>query len=175
MARKVIYSMASSADGFIARPDRSVDFLHRPRPKHMYGMREFYGSIDTCLMGRKTYDFAVGHGMRDAYPGKKNFVFSRTLKKVASSKVSLVHEHPAAVVRRLRAEKGKHIWVVSGSVAGALLDESELDEIIVNIIPVYIGEGVPLFAARHRSVPLRLVATKKFFDGVVMLHYRVKR
>ena len=153
MPRKVIYSMASSADGFIARPDGSVDFLDRPRPKHMYGMREFYGS----------------------YPGKKNFVFSRTLKKVASSMVSLVHEHPAAVVRRLRAEKGKHIWVVSGSVAGALLDESELDEIIVNIIPVYIGEGVPLFAARHRSVPLRLVATKKFFDGVVMLHYRVKR
>ena len=156
MPRKVIYSMASSADGFIARPDGSVDFLDRPRPKHMYGMRKFYRSIDTCLMGRKTYAFAAAHGMRDAYPGKKNFVFSRTLKKVASPNVILVHDDPTAIVRKLRAEKGKHIWVV-------------------NIIPVYIGEGVPFFAARHRSVPLRLVATKNFSDGVMMLHYRVKR
>ena len=175
MPRKVIYSLASSADGFIARPDGSVVFLDRPLPRHMYGMTEFYRSIDTCLLGRKTYDFAVAHGMRDAYPGKKNFVFSRTLKKLASPKVSLVHKNPAAIIRKLRGEKGKHIWIVSGSIAGALLDENELDEVIVNIIPVYIGEGVPLFAPRHRSVPLTLVATKKFSDGVVMLHYRVKR
>jgi len=81
--RKIILYIATSTDGFIARPDGSVDWLDRPRPNGNYGMGAFYRSIDTCVLGRKTYDLSVSFGMRHGYAGKKNYVFSRTLKKAA--------------------------------------------------------------------------------------------
>src|SRR5262250_1878222 len=102
--RKFIVYVATSADGFIARTDGSVDWLDRPRPKGNYGMGTFYRSIDACVMGRKTYEQSVKFGMADGYSGKKNYVLSRTLKKAASSKVSVIHDNVAAFAERLRAE-----------------------------------------------------------------------
>jgi len=79
--RKFIVYVATSADGFIARRDGSVEWLDRPHPKGDYGMPEFYRSIDTCIPGRKTYDLTVRFGMAGGYAKKKNYVFSRTLSK----------------------------------------------------------------------------------------------
>lgn len=175
MARKIIYYVAVSADGFIARPDGAVDWLDRPQPKGNYGMGKFYKSVDTCFLGRKTYDLAVAHGMKDAYPGKRNCVFSRTLKRAASAKVELVEGDIQSFARRLRAEKGKDIWLVGGGeLASAFLDAGELDELVLHIIPVLLGEGIALVAPRHRNLPLRLLRTQKFTDGVVLLHYAVQ-
>lgn len=107
--RKFIVYVAVSADGFIARPDGSVDWLDRPRPKGNYGMGAFYRSIDTCVLGRKTYDLSVSFGMAEGYTGKKNYVFSRTLSKTASPKVSIVSEDLPVFAERLRLEKGRDI------------------------------------------------------------------
>jgi dihydrofolate reductase len=90
--RKFIVCVASSADGFIARRDGSVDWLDRPQPKGNYGMGAFYRSVDACVMGRKTYEHAVKFGMADRYSGKKNYVLSRTLNKAVSPKVSIVKD-----------------------------------------------------------------------------------
>src|SRR5512141_1000172 len=126
MARKIIYYVAVSADGFIARPDGAVDWLDRPQPKGNYGMGKFYQSVDTCLLGAKTYQFAAAHGMKDAYPGKKNYVFSRTLKAPGSARVEVVAEDPKRFAGRLRAEKGKHIWLVGGAeLAASFFDAGE--------------------------------------------------
>jgi dihydrofolate reductase len=174
--RKIIVYVATSADGFIARPDGSVDWLDRPRPKGNYGMTAFYRSIDTCVLGRKTYDLAVSFGMREGYAGKRNYVFSRRLKKAASPKVSIVNEGVTEFAERLRAEKGKDIWLVGGAeLVGAFLDSEQVDEFIIHVIPRMIGEGIPLVAARHRDVPLRLLTSKMFPDGVVRLHYAVRK
>lgn len=176
MARKIIYYVAVSADGFIARPDGAVDWLDRPRPKGNYGMGKFYKSVDTCLLGRTTYEFAVAHGMKDPCPGKKSYVFSRKLKKAASPEVELVRGDIRSFARRLRAERGKDIWLMGGGeLASAFLDAGELDELVLHIIPVLIGEGIALVAPRHRTQPLRLLRTQKFPDGVVLLHYSVQR
>jgi|SRR5215475_6249033 len=173
-SRKIIFHGATSVDGFIGRLDGSVDWLDRPRPKGNYGMNEFYRSIDTCILGRKTYDFAVSHGMPEVYPGKKNYVFSRTLKKAASPKVIITSEDVASFAKRLRGEKGKNIWLVGGAeINAAFLDCGELDEFIIDVVPKMIGEGIPLIAPRHRHLPLKLLSGKKFPDGVVELHYRV--
>ena len=172
--RKFIVYVATSADGFIARRDGSVDWLDRPRPKGNYGMGAFYRSIDTCIMGRKTYDLSVKFGMADGYAGKKNFVFSRTLLKSASPKVTMVNEDVRVFAERLRSEKGKHIWLVGGGeLVAAFLDFGQVDEFIIHVIPKMIGEGIPLVAPRHRDLSLRLLASKKFTDGVVRLHYAV--
>jgi dihydrofolate reductase len=116
--RRIIARLAISADGYIARPDGSVDFLNeRPHPKHSYGMGEFYKSIDTILWGRKTIDTLLEF-QKQGIKGAR-FVFS------------------------------------------------------LEVVPVMIGEGIPLVAPRHRRVPLKLVSTRTFEDGVVHLEYAV--
>ena len=173
--RRIIVYIATSADGFIAREDGSFDWLDRPRPKGNYGMGAFYRSIDTCILGRKTYDLSVKFGMADGYADKKNYVFSRTLSKVASPKVSLVSEGVRVFAERLRSEKGKNIWLVGGGeLVAAFLDSGQVDEFIIHVIPKMIGEGIPLVAPRHRDLSLKLLATKSFPDGVVKLHYAVR-
>jgi dihydrofolate reductase len=173
--RKFIVYMTVSADCFIARPDGDFSWLDRPRPKGNYGMAEFYRSIDTCVLGRKTYDLAVKFGKADAYAGKKNYVFSRTLSKAASPKVSIVSEDVPVFAERLRSEKGKHIWLVGGGeLVASFLDSGQVDEFIIHIIPKMIGEGIPLVAPHHRDLRLKLLATKRFPDGVVGLHYAIR-
>ena len=152
-----------------------ADFLDRPRPKGNYGMGAFYRSIDTCILGRKTYDLSVKFGMAGGYTGKKNYVFSRTLSKPASSKVSVVGEDVPFFAERLRLEKGKDIWLVGGAdLVASFLDSGQVDEFIIHVIPKMIGEGIPLVAPRHRDLSLKLLASKKFPDGVVRLHYAVR-
>jgi dihydrofolate reductase len=174
--RKIIVYIATSADGFIARPDGSVDWLDRPHPKGDYGMPEFYRSIDTCILGRKTYDLMVRFGMAEGYAKKKNYVFSRTMSKAASPKVNVVSEDVTAFAERLRSQKGNDIWLVGGAeLVAAFLDSGQVDEFIIHVIPTMIGEGIPLVAPRHRNLPLELLATEKFPDGVVRLHYAVRK
>ena len=174
--RKFIVYVAVSADGFIARGDGSVDWLNRPRPKGNYGIGAFYRSIDTCVLGRKTYDQAVRFGMPDGYAGKKNYVFSRRLAMTASPKVIVANEDVIPFARRLRAEEGKDIWLVGGAeLVAAFLDAGQVDEFILHVIPTMIGEGIPLVAPRHRNLRLKLLGVKKFPDGVVRQHYAVRK
>jgi dihydrofolate reductase len=180
--RKIIVTIATSADGFIARKDGAVDWLDRPRPKgEDYGMGEFFKSIDTIIYGRKTYDMAVNfveEGVEIPDHGDiRNYVFSRRRppKRVLPG-FEFIKEPVKEFAGRLRAEKGKNIWMMGGGgIIASFLDEGELDEFIISVIPVFIGEGIPLIAPRHRTVPLKLVSTKEYSDGVVGLHYAVEK
>lgn len=181
--RKIIVYIATSADGFIARKDGAVDWLDRPRPKgEDYGFNALYNSIDSVIYGRKTYDTAVkfieeGVDIPDAGPAIRNYVFSRRRppKKVLPG-FEFVKEPIKKFAQRLRSEKGKNIWMMGGGgIIASFLDEGEIDEFVISVIPVFIGEGIPLIARRHRTVPLKLLSTKKYSDGVVSLHYAVLR
>ena len=181
-SRKIIALIAVSADGFIARPNGSVDWLDRPKPKGFYGIGEFYKSIDTILFGRKTYEVALGF-QKDGVPGAsfdtrlKNYVFTRTLKPSdAVAGVEFVDQPIKAFATGLRAQKGKNIWMMGGGgIIASFLDEGEIDEFIISIVPTFIGEGIPLIAPRHRTVPLTLLSSKQFPDGVVQVHYTVQK
>jgi dihydrofolate reductase len=171
--RKIIVYIATSADGFIARPDGDVAWLERPRPKGNYGMAEFYRSVDTVLMGRKTYDMALKFG-QTSYPGKLNYIFSRTPRRSEVVNVKFVMEDIAGFAKHLHGTRGKNIWLVGGAgLTAAFLDAGQVDEFIIHVIPVLIGEGIPLLAPRHRAIPLRLLSTRSYPDGVVRLHYRI--
>jgi len=173
--RRIVAYVATSADGFIARKDGSVDWLQRPRPKGNYDWNAFYRSIDTCLLGRRTYDVSLSHGMPEPCVGKKNYVFSRTLAEAASPKVIVVKEDVASFAEGLRKEKGKDVWLMGGAeLVAAFLDCGQVDEFIIHVIPKMIGEGIQLVELRHRNLSLKLLATKKFPDGVVRLHYSVR-
>ena len=178
--RKIIVHIAVSADGFIARKDGGIDWLDRPPPKGVdYGLARFYKSIDTILYGRKTYDVAVKfveRGMQIPTDERvRNYVFSRRRppKKILPG-FEFVKEPIKKFTKRLRAQKGKDIWMMGGGgIIASFLDVGGLDEFVLSVIPVFIGEGIPLIAPKRRTVPLKLVSTKKFPDGVVQLHYQV--
>jgi dihydrofolate reductase len=176
--RKIIVYIAVSADGYIARPDGDVGWLDRPSPKGHYGYSGFFKSVDTILWGRKTYTKGLEMGMNASkfWPGVKNYVFSRSPQK--SSVTGVDFEFVSAPIKpfaqRLRKQPGKHIWMMGGGeIIASFLDEGEIDEFSIHVIPILIGEGIPLIQPRHRSIPLKLLATKKFPDGVVHLNYRV--
>jgi len=174
--RKIIVYIATSADGYIARPDGDVKWLDRPRPKGNYGMGEFFKSIDTILWGRKTYGKGIEMGMKAAGfgPRIKNFVFSRQPQESLEPGVEFVSEPIKTFAQRLRAQPGKDIWMMGGSgIIASFLDEGEIDEFSIHVIPILIGEGIPLIQPRHRSIPLKLLSTRTFPDGVVHLNYRV--
>ena len=178
--RKIIVYIATSADGFIARKDGAVDWLNRPRPKGNYGMAEFWKSIDTILLGRKTYDFVVQFQKKGnalpVYRNIRHYAFSRKPPRKVLPGFEFIKEPIKKFAKRLRAEKGKNIFMMGGGgLIASFLDAGEIDEFIIHVIPTFIGEGIPLIAARHRTEPLKLLSIKKFSDGVVRLHYAVMR
>jgi dihydrofolate reductase len=176
--RKIIVHIATSADGYIARPDDDIEWLtNRPAPKGFYGIERFMKSIDTTLFGRKTYDVSVRMGA--AFDStSRSYVFSRQPPPAAvPAGVEFVREPISQFVKRLRRSPGKNvknIWMMGGGdLIASFLDEGAIDEFIISIVPVFIGEGIPLIACRHRHVPLRLRSIKRFPDGVVQVHYDV--
>ena len=177
--RKIIVLIATSADGFIARPDHSVDWLDRPKVKGDYGMPAFAKTIDTILWGRKTYEVALGFGEAmapggPAFPPAKNYVFTQGASFPPAPNVEFVHMPVETFARKLRAQPGRNIWMMGGArLIASFLDAGEIDELIIHVIPTFIGEGIPLLTPQHRTVPLELLQTKRFSDGVVKLHYRV--
>jgi dihydrofolate reductase len=174
--RKIIVNIATSADGFVARPDGNLDWLtSRPAPKGFYGLPKFSRSIDAKILGRKTYDISLKLGASFG-PGSAHYVFSR--KSPPSSVPAGVHfvtEPIRTFAERLRKQPGKNIWMMGGGdIIASFLDEGAIDEFIISVVPIFIGEGIPLIAPRHREVALRLRAVEQFPDGVVQLQYQVR-
>jgi dihydrofolate reductase len=178
--RQIIVYIATSADGYIARPDGDVEWLNR-RPRTVdYGMGAFYPTIDTILWGRKTYDWALDydkkHGSKGGIFDTKvaNYIFSSKPPKKKAPGVEFVSEPVKAFAQRLRATPGKHIWMMGGGeLIASFLDAGEIDEFDIHVIPTFIGEGIPLIAPRHRDISLHLRTARKFQDGVVRLRYEV--
>jgi dihydrofolate reductase len=177
--RKIIVYIATSADGYIARRDGSVDWLDRPRTAGDYGMGAFFKTIDTILWGRKTYSLGLemSEGGLGIYGSKiKNYIFSRRPPKKHASDVEFVKEPISEFAKRLRAIPGKDIWMMGGGgIIASFLDAGEIDEFIIHVIPTFIGEGIPLIAPKHRNVPLKLLSLRDYPDGVIRLHYAVER
>jgi dihydrofolate reductase len=172
--RKIIVYIATSADGYIARPDGDVGWLDRPQPPGGYGMKAFLRSVDTVVWGRKTYDVGRKLG-QTSFPGKTNLVFSRRPRRLAPG-VQQIQGDVAGFARRLRRARGKHIWLMGGGeLIASFLDTGEIDELMVFVIPVLIGKGIALIAPRHRDIPLTLLGSRRYANGVVRLHYRVPR
>ena len=180
--RKIIVYIATSADGYIARPDGDVEWLNRRPDTADYGMKSFYPTIDTILWGRKTYDWGLAYCEKTGTQGGMfdtklaNYVFSRNPPQRAAPGVQFVSEPVKTFAQRLRATPGKHIWMMGGGeLIASFLDAGEIDEFDIHVIPTLIGEGIPLIAPRHRDVPLDLRSARKYPDGVVRLRYHVTR
>jgi dihydrofolate reductase len=174
--RKVTFGGANSLDNFIARKDDAVDWLMWNKEVSAI-MTDYWKTIDTVLMGRRTYEVAMNSGGGGgAYPGVTTYVFSRTLKKSKVPKgVNLISEDAAKFVSKLKKEKGKDICVMGGGVlARSLFDAGLIDEIGFNIHPVLLGSGIPLFHEMKKQINLKLIKCQELKNGCVVLTYRVK-
>ena len=180
--RKIIVQLAISLDGYIARPDGDVEWLNRLPHKFDYGMTEFQSAVDTVLIGRKTYDWGMAYakkaGMKQGPFDRRfsNYVFSRKPPQDPAPGVQFVSEPVKDFARRLRAAPGKNIWMMGGGeLIASFLDAGEIDHFDLHLIPVLIGEGIPLIAPRHRDILLQLRSAESFPDGVVRLRYEVPK
>jgi len=175
--RKVIYGGACSLDGFFAGQDGAMDWLHFSKDVEEI-TRQSFASTDTILMGRKTWEFAAAAGGGGEMPGvtiNKTYVFSRTLKAVTGKGTELVTSDAGEFVRKLKAQPGKDIIVMSGgNFATSLLQAGVIDEIGLNVHPVLLGAGVPAFLDPGARVKLELTECRELDGGCVLVIYRVK-
>ena len=171
--RKVTFGGANSLDNYIARSDGAYDWILPSKEANAY-MAAYWKTIDTIVMGRKTYEVAGSAGMSYS-AGMKTYVFSQTLKDAPPKGVEIIREDVAAFVRRLKKQPGKDICVMGGGLLAKSLFEADLiDELGFNIHPVLLGSGIPLFHEMKRQINLELLECQRFKNGCVLVTYRVK-
>jgi dihydrofolate reductase len=175
--RKVTYGAACSLDGFIAGPNHEVDWLYMSKDVQAI-MADYWARIDTVLMGRKTWEVAqrMGSGGESAMmAGIQSFVFSRTLKAIPPGQGRLVSDAAGEFVRDLKRRPGKEICVFGGGdFARSLFEAGAIDEVGLNVHPVLLGAGIPLFRNAGR-IKLKLTECRRLAGGCVYTTYGVLR
>ena len=174
--RKVVYGAACSLDGFIAGRDGAIDWLHFSKDVEAV-LAETWPRFDAVLMGRKTWMAGREMGAGDTgspVPGAAVYVFSRTLESIDVPGITLVRDDATAFVRRLKAAEGGDICLMGGGIlAQDLLAAGLVDEVGVNIHPLLLGAGVPLFRETPERIPLRLTEQRLIDGGCILATYEV--
>lgn len=173
--RKIKLYIATSLDGFIAAKDGTLEWLTSfPPPENTekdYGYATFFNSIDTTLTGNNTYKQVLSFN-EPFNPGKTNYVFTRSKDEADTEQIKYIHSDIPAFVHALKTAPGQDIWLVGGAQLNTLfLQHHLIDEMILHIMPVVIGEGIPLFAGLSTPTRLRLTSSKTYENGVLGLTY----
>ena len=173
--RKVTFRVANSLDNYIARKDGAVDWL-LSGDESAAAMREFWETIDTVVIGRKTYEPVLKSGTPfPTFPGVKNYVLSSRLPESSDKNVEIIREDAAEFIRKLKTEEGKDIFVMGGGLlAKSLFEANLINEVGLNIHPVLLGSGIPLFHEMSHQIELELIECRTLKNGCVLVSYRVK-
>ena len=171
-SRRVRYQVAMSLDGFIAGPNGETDWIITD-PE--IDFKEIYSWFDTMLIGRRTFEVMTRAGGSGSMPGMQVYVCSRTLRQEDYPAVTIAAE-PEAVVAELRSTPRKDVWLFGGGSLFRSLAESRLvDTVEVAVIPVLLGEGVPLLPAPANRVTLKFTGHKLYAKtGIMSLQYVVQ-
>ncbi len=176
MIKNIILYIAASLDGFIARKDGSVDWLSPyEKVEEDYGYNDFYEKIGTVIMGNNTYKQVLSFG-EFPYRGKDCYVFTRNKDKRKDENVTFVSKNAKDFISQLNLKDNKNIWLIGGaSIVDEFLKSDLIDEFIITIIPILLGDGIPLFKGKSNEKKLKLIDVKTFDPGLVQLHYKRKR
>ena len=172
--REVLLNITTSLDGFIADRDGGIDWLTPPPDEVPADYLELMASVDTLVMGRATYETSLAlEGGLAEFEGKQVYVFTSRDGLPQVPGVSFVHERPEAFVERLKAEEGGTIWLFGGGqLATALSDAGLVDDYLIVIQPVLLGDWIPLWRTPHRRTLLGQSTVRAWADGLVELRYR---
>jgi dihydrofolate reductase len=171
--RRIIYSVAMSLDGFIAGPKGEADWIIMDPD---IDFNALFDQFDAVLIGRRSFEAMTrGKKKAGAMPGMKTFVFSRTLRQEDYPKVTIVGENVEETLTALKAESGKDVWLFGGGLLfRSLLDLGLVDAVGVGVIPVLLGEGIPLLPSPASQAKLKLTSHKVYpKTGILGLEYEV--
>lgn len=190
--RDLVYYIATTLDGFIARPDGSFEDLPW-NDQFIADLRAAYPEtfpapfwsgehsraenqrFDAVLMGRKTYEVGLREGLTNPYPTLDQYVFSRSMKESPDPAVVLVSQGAVGVVEALKQESGRSIWICGGSKLATDLFEARLvDEVIIKLNPIIFGTGIPLVSRKLEAHLLKLVKSRAYQSGHMLLNYSVR-
>lgn len=176
--RKLSLFIATSLDGYIAKPNDDLSFLKIVEKEgEDYGYAEFMANIDTIIIGRKTYDYVIreigsshyDNGQRDVY------IISRTARPSVGRTIFYTGKLND-LVQRLKSDSGKNIYCDGGAeIINELLQHDLVDEFIISVIPILVGNGTRLFKDNRPEQQLEFVSAKSFETGLTQLHYKRKR
>ena len=173
--RNLVLFIASSLDGYIATKDESLEWLYNVEGEGDNGFSEFYDTVDTILMGKRTFDWVMNQDLKEfPYKNKECYVFTRSLTE-NTEVVKFVNGDVTNFVNKLKSQDGKNIWIVGGGeLLHSFIQEKLVDELIITVAPTLLGKGIPLF--REGDYQLNLLLKKmRNFNQFVELHYEVKR
>ncbi len=172
MRRKLILYIASSLDGYIAKPNDDLSFLSVvEKVGEDYGYADFLSTVDTVILGRKTYDWVT---KRTDFPhtDKITYVLTRT-ERPDIGKTVFYTRNMADLVRKLKNETGENIFCDGGAeIINELLRDNLIDEFIISVIPVLLGNGTRLFKDNRPELNVELVSAKTYDTGLIQLHYK---
>jgi dihydrofolate reductase len=173
--------IATSVDGFIARPNGDIDWLPNggnEDSEEDYGYQEFMESVDVLVMGRNTYELVLTFG---SWPyGEKPVVVLSSRRQLnipehIAGTVESMSAPPREVVRRLAERGAKHLYIDGGKTIQGFLAEGLIQQLIITRVPILIGSGIPLFGSIPQDIKLRHIATRTFESGLVQTRYEVVR
>jgi dihydrofolate reductase len=172
MKRKIILYIATSIDSMIADKDGDINWLSEFSDSD-YGYSEFFLSIDTILMGNKTYQQVLGFAPEFIYKNTECFVFTKNKELENDGNVEFIHSDFEQFINKLKNERSrKDIWLVGGGEINAIfLENNWIDEFRIFIMPLVLGNGVPLFSKMDKQIGLSLKETKKYKSGAIELKY----
>jgi dihydrofolate reductase len=172
--RKLVLYIATSLDGYIATEDDSLEWLFKTEGEGDNGYSEFYNTVDTILIGRRTYDWVMEKEEgKFPYKNKKCYVFSRS-EKGKNENVEFINQDVVEFTNKIKRLEGGNIWLVGGgNLLNSFIKERLVDEFIITISPTLIGRGIPLFNKNDFESELKLKGIRRF-NQFVELHYEVK-
>lgn len=173
--RKVVVYIAASLDGFIAAPGDDLSFLDMVQSQNEdYGYSDFMQTVSTVIMGRRTYEWLMKQVPEFPHANLEHYIISGISTPIGKEKY--YSGNVTELINTLRSQPGKNIFVDGGSVLiNTLLKEHCIDQIIVSVIPVLLGNGIRLFESGNPVSGLKLVSAKSFPSGLVQLNYSVNR
>lgn len=180
--RKIILQVATSLDGYIEDANGSYDWCSDPEfgTDQDYGMTDFLTRIDTLFMGRKTYDMMKDMPVNPDDPFTKSlshikqFVFTSNTHYKSTDAYTVISKDTVDWIRDYKKSTGKDIWLFGGaSFTSSLLENSLVDELILAVHPILLGDGKPFNQYQKGRIKLKLIDTEKYDTGLVMMKYRI--
>ena len=172
--RKLVLYIATSLDGYIATENDSLEWLFKTEGEGDNGYSEFYSTVDTILIGRRTYDWIIEKEKGEfPYKNKKCYVFSKS-ENDKNENVEFINQDVVEFTNKIKSLDGGNIWLVGGgNLLHSFIKEKLVDELIITIAPTLIGSGISLFNKNDFELELKLKDMRRF-NQFAELHYEVK-
>ncbi|NOU20059.1 MAG: dihydrofolate reductase [Bacteroidales bacterium] len=170
--RKLVLYIAMSLDGYIADANDDLSFLSMVEQEGQdYGYSDFVKTVDTIIIGRKTYEKLISMGYNYPHTDKDVYIITR-IERSPSGAFKYYSGDLKELVLKLKGQQGKNIYCDGGAeIVNELLKNSLIDEFVISVIPIFLGGGIRLFKDGRPVQKLELLSTKQFNKGLVQLHY----